>query len=774
MSTLQGTLPKGAPGLGHQEIPAGTSSIEAVQTSIIAMLVYTDFGIANKPVLITDEDTAMRYLGYYRNDSFSMYNIVNAFREGAKQIYAVRVVGDNARRAMGADGYKITEQKASFTHGTGNSGLTFTANTGGETGLDISIEITTGSGSGETVTVDGKDIKVEMRSGGATATQVKTALDADTTASALITTTLGGDGSGTVSNLVKTFLSGVGAINISVNDSEFKDTVTSGIDFVTSKVIPGDVLVIFNGDNQGAYLISEVTGENSLEVEEDFKVTQSDCLYAIMGTSGKYGHLRVKLLHEGSKGKNVYVKLGQEVDKQTIYLKVYRDDEIGNQTKTWFLEQFRNQKTATSDAAYIENIVNGKSQWVDIDFKTENILFTASTGAGAGTTSFTDSSVDFIQKGVSVGDVLYITSGSGTKGSYSVMEVNQHTLVLNRSVATATGLSYLILIEDTDGSRLLNKLSTEKTVNLKMGVDDIPDKDDYIGNQALKTGLYALDNLDNIGILTIPDAPIIYDGTGADATKNIHLAVQTYITARQDIFYIMTSEFGETPSTVTSTLDNWGLDNRFTAFYYPWIKIDDPLTGSTKYIPPAGDMAGVYARVDNGDEGVHKAPANEILYTAIGLEYDVNTNEQAVLNPKGINVIRKPEGRAIKIYGARTISLNQDYKWIHKRRTYIMLWKSIVNALKPWAPFMVYAPDKVSKILTAIKGFFNKYDRRFVRNGSLFDMNNPSAVPYSVMATSGSSESELIVRWSAIIVNTMERIIVESYYWNGQVITSEG
>lgn len=103
--------------------------------------------------------------------------------------------------------------------------LTFTADTAGSAGNSISVTFTAGATAGsEVVSVVGTAISVQIESGVSTAAQVKTALDADPTAAALINTvattagaleaalsvTLSGGSDGiasTVSNLTR---SGVG------------------------------------------------------------------------------------------------------------------------------------------------------------------------------------------------------------------------------------------------------------------------------------------------------------------------------------------------------------------------------------------------------------------------------------------------------------------------------------------------------------------------------------------------------------------------------------
>jgi Bacteriophage tail sheath protein len=60
--------------------------------------------------------------------------------------------------------------------------------------------------------------------------------------------------------------------------------------------------------------------------------------------------------------------------------------------------------------------------------------------------------------------------------------------------------------------------------------------------------------------------------------------------------------------------DKYG-SSRYAACYYPWIKIFDPTTGSEKFVPPGGYIAGIYGRNDS-EHGVNKAPANQIVLGA--------------------------------------------------------------------------------------------------------------------------------------------------------------
>jgi phage tail sheath protein FI len=129
-------------------------------------------------------------------------------------------------------------------------------------------------------------------------------------------------------------------------------------------------------------------------------------------------------------------------------------------------------------------------------------------------------------------------------------------------------------------------------------------------------------------------------------------------------------------------------DSEYAAFYYPWIVTSDPRSGARKLIPPGGHVLGVYARTDT-ERGVFKAPANEVLRGVLGLEFDINDNQQDVLNPRGVNVVRSFPGRGIRVWGARTISSNALWKYVPVRRLFIFLERSIYEGTQ----FVVFEPN---------------------------------------------------------------------------------
>ena len=102
-------------------------------------------------------------------------------------------------------------------------------------------------------------------------------------------------------------------------------------------------------------------------------------------------------------------------------------------------------------------------------------------------------------------------------------------------------------------------------------------------------------------------------------------------------------------------------------------------------IPPSGHVAGVWCRTD-GTRGVHKAPANEVIMGANGLGFQVTHAEQGGLNKVGINCIRAFSGRGIRIWGARTLSSDPEWRYINVRRLFNFIAESIMEGTQ-WSVF---------------------------------------------------------------------------------------
>lgn len=155
----------------------------------------------------------------------------------------------------------------------------------------------------------------------------------------------------------------------------------------------------------------------------------------------------------------------------------------------------------------------------------------------------------------------------------------------------------------------------------------------------------------------------------------------------------------------------------YTVLYYPWVKVANPLyhpetnpgPPDTVLVPPSGFAAGMWSKID-GHRGVWKAPAGveARLLGVAGLQYQVENGEQDVLNPLGVNAIRAQPGFGPVIWGARTLSTKADPEWryVPVRRTAIMIEQSIYEGIQ-WAVFEANDHRLWASLRLNIESFMN-------------------------------------------------------------------
>ncbi len=195
---------------------------------------------------------------------------------------------------------------------------------------------------------------------------------------------------------------------------------------------------------------------------------------------------------------------------------------------------------------------------------------------------------------------------------------------------------------------------------------------------ANKTGLLALGDIDEISILCCPDE--FYLGAN-DFTIAGDLRDQCEL--MKDRFAILQAPLN--PGTPPN--NNPSVNSKYAAYYYPWLKITNPLTGVPLPVPPGGHVAGIYARSDT-NVGVHKDPANEVINGIVELQLQTNDQQQAILNPKGVDVLRYFKGAGNLVWGGRTTSRDPDWKYINVRRLFIFVEKSILRGTQ-WVVFEI-------------------------------------------------------------------------------------
>jgi phage tail sheath protein FI len=241
--------------------------------------------------------------------------------------------------------------------------------------------------------------------------------------------------------------------------------------------------------------------------------------------------------------------------------------------------------------------------------------------------------------------------------------------------------------------------------------------DVIIGKAADRTGLSGFEIADDITMVCCPDLMALYQAgnLSMDAVKGVQLAMIAHCENMKDRFAILDCPPAMNPQQIKEwRMNTAGYDTKYGAVYYPWIKVANPLGGDSVTVPPCGYVSGIYARSDT-ERGVHKAPANEVIRGATGVETLITKSEQDILNPIGVNCIRAFPGRGIRVWGARTLSSDASWRYINVRRLFNFVEKSIQTGTQ-WIVFEPNDADLWARIRRDITAFLNNV----WRSGALF------------------------------------------------------
>lgn len=214
----------------------------------------------------------------------------------------------------------------------------------------------------------------------------------------------------------------------------------------------------------------------------------------------------------------------------------------------------------------------------------------------------------------------------------------------------------------------------------------VPGTAEYEGKaeptKSYSTGLKQFEEIEDISIVAAPGSNWDYATrkTDSDAIAGLLVAHAEYMRYR---IAVLDAPHGQTISDIRAIRGK--IDSKYAALYYPWVTVSDPVSRQPIDLPPSGFVAGIYARSDN-ERGVWKAPANEVVRTALGFESTIARAQQEVLNPEGINCFRFFEGRGNRLWGARTISSDPEWKYVNVRRYFAYLERSIDKGTQ-WAVF---------------------------------------------------------------------------------------
>ncbi|HXM32676.1 MAG TPA: phage tail sheath subtilisin-like domain-containing protein [Chthoniobacterales bacterium] len=247
------------------------------------------------------------------------------------------------------------------------------------------------------------------------------------------------------------------------------------------------------------------------------------------------------------------------------------------------------------------------------------------------------------------------------------------------------------LVKFGNKDTILRKLTTVGVIEefpLLGGNDGFrPGANEYEGKDeetlSFKTGLKQFRDVEDISIIAAPGSTADYDGDYRNNANAIYGHLISHAEFMRYCIAVLDCPPKQTIGAVRKIRAK--IDSKYAAFYYPWVTVLDPVTREELNLPPSGFVTGIYARNDV-NRAVYKAPANEVVNLAIGFEQLLNKGQQEVLNPEGINCFRFFEGRGFRLWGARTISSDPEWKYVNLRRYFAYLERSIDKGTQ-WAVF---------------------------------------------------------------------------------------
>jgi phage tail sheath protein FI len=238
---------------------------------------------------------------------------------------------------------------------------------------------------------------------------------------------------------------------------------------------------------------------------------------------------------------------------------------------------------------------------------------------------------------------------------------------------------------------------------------------EFAGDVAKREGMGGLAAIDEVTMVCIPDLwTLAGNGDGDVHVRDIQGKMIAHGEMNQRMVIL-----DPPPNMLPQDILEWrnntaGYDSKFATLYWPWVEVMNPLTNHPMMIPPSGHVAGVWCRTD-ATRGVHKAPANEVVLGTNGLAFQITHDEQGGLNRVGINCIRSFTGRGIRIWGARTLSSDPEWRYLNVRRLFNFVSASIIEGTQ-WS---VFEPND-QRLWLRLKVSVSNFLTRVWRDGALF------------------------------------------------------
>jgi phage tail sheath protein FI len=229
-----------------------------------------------------------------------------------------------------------------------------------------------------------------------------------------------------------------------------------------------------------------------------------------------------------------------------------------------------------------------------------------------------------------------------------------------------------------------------QTASLAGGDDGLVglDDNDFIGSEVGKTGLRALDTVQDLSLLLVPGR----------ATSATHNAMVSYCEQVREglVFAVLDPPAAMSATdiidyvTTTAALGNL---SEHAAIYWPRVKVLNPsrsVFGSSDQlvVAPSGIIAGVCSRADGARPGgVYDPPAGidkGRMFGVLGFETDevLEERKRDLVYPKRINPLTTGPGLPRYIDGSRTLKGDGNFPYVAERRGVSFIERSLKQGLQ--------------------------------------------------------------------------------------------
>ncbi len=324
-------------------------------------------------------------------------------------------------------------------------------------------------------------------------------------------------------------------------------------------------------------------------------------------------------------------------------------------------------------------------------------------------------------------------------------------------------ISNLVTLKQNAPGRPKNAGPTQLTKGADGGKIALSDFEGDDTDPENKTGLLALGDVDEISILCCPDE--FYLGP---KDTSISKALVTQCEGLKYRFAILQAPL------VAGTPDknDPSVPSKYAAYYYPWLRVINPIMGTPLLVPPGGHVAGIYARSDT-TRGVHKDPANEVIRGIDALQLQINNQQQAILNPKGVDILRYFKGSGNLVWGGRTTSPDPDWKYINVRRLFIFVEKSIDRGTQ-WVVFEPNDEPLWARVRRSVSDFLRRLWMDGMLQGRAAEQAYFVRCDRTTMTQADIDNGKLIVLVGIAPVKPAEFVIFRIGQWTGGSEVTEG